>query len=574
MLENFSPQAISLIESAKEIAEKNNKPLVGTEDLLLAMFNVEDTICHFLLGEEQITKEELIEEINKISNTIIINLNSRFTPKFTEIVTKASSTIKMFNSEHVYDEHLFYSLLTDKENNGIKVLINLGLDPNILIQDILDIFNVEKTKDVPEFLTCLNTIETIHPYIPRSNYLQKLDIILNKKQKNNPMIIGSAGVGKTALVEAYAKIHKEKRIYRLDLGSIIAGTKYRGELEDKIIMTMDFIKKENAILFIDEIHNIVGAGSNEGTLDIANILKPYLARNDIYCIGSTTLDEYYKYIDSDKALTRRFQNIYIDEPSIDETKYILQKIKKYYEDYHNVKFSNNCIEYIVNQTNKFLPLKTFPDKAIDVLDELGSRIKLTSKYENKLLLIDKIIKDSNGISIKKMYQKLELVNCQIKPFIKEYITSSKMEKPIMIIKKEKLDINTLLADLEKISNFKRENYLEIDLENYHDESSINNLIGSNKGYIGYESGGILSEHIIKHPFSLIYFKCFDEAIFSIQNFIKKLSTSNYFLDNKGRKIVINNCILVIESKDKSRNLVGITKQTVKNSSFIQYDICI
>ena len=129
-------------------------------------------------------------------------------------------------------------------------------------------------------------------------------------------------------------------------------------------------------------------------------------------------------------------------------------------------------------------------------------------------------------------------------------------------------------NLEKISNFKRENYLEIDLENYHDESSINNLIGSNKGYIGYESGGILSEHIIKHPFSLIYFKCFDEAIFSIQNFIKKLSTSNYFLDNKGRKIVINNCILVIESKDKSRNLVGITKQTVKNSSFIQYDICI
>ena len=566
MLENFSPQAISLIEAAEEIAKNNHKLLVGTEDLLLAMFNVEDTICHFLLGEEQITKEELIEEINKLNTTTSKINNSKFTPKFNEIVSYASNIIKIFNSDHVYDEHLFYSLLNDKDNNGFKVILNLGLDPNIMIQDILDIFNVDKKTNVPEFLTNLNLIEEIHPYITRSNYLEKIDIILNKKQKNNPMLIGSAGVGKTALVEAYAKIHPNKTIYRLDLGTIMAGTKYRGELEDKIITTMNFIKKENAILFIDEIHNIVGAGSNEGTLDIANIIKPYLARSDIHCIGSTTLDEYYQYIDKDKALTRRFHNIYIDEPNIKETKHILMKIKRAYENYHNTIFDKKCIDYIVNRTSKFLPLKTFPDKAIDVLDELGSRINLSKKHLNHLNTIDIIIKDLNGISINKRYYKSIINYESIKPYIQEYLDNSRPNQPIIVINKKNLEVNKLIEDLEVISNFKNENYLEIDLENYHDESSLNNLIGSNKGYIGYDTGGILSEHILKHPFSLINFVNFDKTVDSIKNFIIKLTKSNYFLDNKGRKIIINNCIFIIDSQPRQYKSVGICSNNKKNSN--------
>ena len=574
MLEKFSPQAISLIERAEEIAKNNNKILVGTEDLLLAMFNVEDTICHFLLGEEQITKEELIEEINKLNCSVVRTNNSKFTPKFREIVEAATNATNLFNSEHVYDEHLFYSLLSDKDNNGLKVLINLGIDPNLMIQDILDIFNVEKKVNIPEFLTNLNDLEEVHPYIIRSNYLDKLNIILNKKQKNNPMLIGTAGVGKTALVEAYAKMHPNKAVYRLDLGTIMAGTKYRGELEDKILTAMNFIKKENAILFIDEIHNIVGAGSNEGTLDIANILKPYLARADIRCIGSTTLDEYYQYIDKDKALTRRFHNIYINEPSVKETKYILQKIKKAYETYHNTSFDTNCINHIVTKTDKFLPLKSFPDKAIDVLDELGSRINLSNNNVNKTILIDKIIKDQNGISIKQKYTECNLNYNEIKEHINKYLKSIKPVKPMIVIKKIKLDIDMLIVDLEQISSFKKENYLEIDLENYYDESSINNLIGSNKGYIGYDSGGILSEHILKHPFSLIYFINFDKTVESIKNFIKKLTKSNYFLDNKGRKILINNCIFVIEQKQTKHQTIGICSKTEKFLNDLVYDISI
>lgn len=574
MLEKFSPQAISLIEKAEEIAKNNNKILVGTEDLLLAMFYVEDTICHFLLGEEQITKDELIDEINKLDSSNYRRTNSKFTPKFKEIIDAASSSIKLFNSEHVYDEHLFYSILSDKENNGLRVLLNLGVDPNQMIQDILDIFNVDKKIEIPEFLTNLNELEEVHPYIIRSNYLEKLDIILNKKQKNNPMLIGTPGVGKTALVEAYAKLNSNKHIYRLDLGTIMAGTKYRGELEEKIINTMNFIKKENAILFIDEIHNIVGAGSNEGTLDISNILKPYLARSDIRCIGSTTLDEYYKYIDKDKALTRRFHNIYISEPSIDETKYIMNKIKKAYEIYHNTTFNNKCINYIVSKTEKFLPLKSFPDKAIDVLDELGSRISLGKNKQSKTILIDKIIKDLNGISINRKYTEINLNYNQIKEYIDKYLICIKPNKPMIVIKKDKMEIDKLINDLEKISNFKKENYLEIDLENYFDETSINNLIGSNKGYIGYDTGGILSEHILKHPLSLVNFINFDKTVESIKNFIKKILKSNYFLDNKGRKILVNNTIFVIDQKEYTSKTLGICSKNKKNTNDLLYDVCI
>ena len=243
MLENYSPQAVKLIECAEVIAEKENKKLIGTEHLLLAMFEEDDTICHFLLTEEQITKQELLDEINLIDNNSYSLNNSKFTFKFNEIVKKASEATKVFKTEYVYDEHLFYTLLNDLENNATRVLINLGIDPKIMIEDILDMFNVKKdTIEEYDFLTNLTNIDEVHPYISRSNHLERLNIILNKKQKNNPMLIGSAGVGKTALVEGYAKKYKDVPIYRFELGNVVANTKYRGELEEKIIKAMNFIK--------------------------------------------------------------------------------------------------------------------------------------------------------------------------------------------------------------------------------------------------------------------------------------------------------------------------------------------
>lgn len=575
MLEYYSPQAVKLIEMAESIAESYHTKVIGTEHLLLAMFNTEDTICHFLLTEEQITKEELEEEISLIINKNCILENSKFTQKFNEIVSKTQETLAIFKTKYIYDEHIFYTLLNDKDNNAIKVLINLGLSPNELLEDILDIFNIKiEQKEQFEFLTDLTSQEEVHPYIERNNQLEKLNIILNKKQKNNPMIIGSAGVGKTALVEGYAKKYSKVPIYRFELGSVMAGTKYRGELEEKIVKAINFIKENKGILFIDEIHNIVGAGSNEGTLDIANILKPYISRSDIQCIGATTLDEYYKYIDKDKALMRRFHNIYLDEPKLNEVYNMLNKIKHVYEEYHSIKFSDEIIEYIVNKTDKFIPNRTFPDKAIDVMDELGSISKNSKENQDLYLIIDKIIRDLSGIEFKENIDNIELnYNC-LKKYFNSYLKENICMKPICIIKDNNLNLDLLFNDLEKVSSFNKENFLELDLETYFDSSSITGLIGSNKGYVGYESGGLLSEQLIKFPYSVIYIKNLDKAHIIIQNFIKKILKKSYFTDNKGRKIVITNSIFIVKNDNNLSNKVGLFNEKNKNNSLDLYDIII
>ena len=573
MLEKYSPQAVKLIECAEDVAFKENKKLIGTEHLLIAMYEAEDTICHFLLSEEQITREELLEEANFINNDSKILEKSKFTIKFNEIVKKANEATKIFNTQYVYDEHIFYTLLNDQDNNATRILINLGVDPKEMIEDILDIFNVsQKEEEIIDFLTNLTTLEEVHPFIERDNQLTKINTILNKKQKNNPMLIGSAGVGKTALIEGYAKRYKEVPIYRFELGGVVANTKYRGELEEKIIKAMNFIKEQKAILFIDEIHNIVGAGSNEGTLDIANILKPYLARNDIRCIGATTLDEYYKYIDKDKALTRRFHNVFIDEATTLEVKNILNKIKYAYEEYHHVLFDEDVISYIVLKTDQLMPNRAFPDKAIDVMDELG--VLLTNSNENIYTLIDQIIKELSGISFN--YNSNITLNYEIlNKYYENYINTLTPNKPIVCIEASaSFDINLLMEDLMKISSFKKDHFLELDLENYYEQTSLNTLIGSAKGYVGYESGGILTEQLVKYPYSLIYVTNFDKAHFLIQNFIKKMIKNNSLVDNKGRKIMLNNTIIVIKDNKKSKKKVGIMSSNKENNKIIDFDVLI
>ena len=575
MLEYYSPQAVKLIELAESIAESKHTKFIGTEHLLLAMFDTEDTICHFLLTEEQITKEELEQEISLINNNSYILENSKFTKKFNEIVSKSQDSLSIFKTKYIYDEHLFYTLLTDSDNNAIKVLINLGLSPNELMEDLLDIFNIKLEKNEEyNFLTDLYSQVEVHPYIERSNQLDKLNIILNKKQKNNPMIIGSAGVGKTALVEGYARKHPEVRIYRFELGSVMAGTKYRGELEEKIVKAINFIKEKKGILFIDEIHNIVGAGSNEGTLDIANILKPYISRSDIQCIGATTLDEYYNYIEKDKALMRRFHNIFIDEAKPKEVVTMLNKIKHVYEDHHEISYSNEIIDYIVRKTDKFIPNRTFPDKAIDVMDELGSIKRLNLSEKDNRLLVDEIIRDLSGVEFINNIDEISLNYNQLKSYYQDYLQDKNLLRPICIINQEKLIINDLINDLEKISSFKKENFLEIDLETYFDSSSITGLIGSNKGYVGYESGGILSEQLIKFPYSLIYIKNIDKAHLIIQNFFKKIVKANHFIDNKGRKIILTNCMFVFENTIKKVKNVGLFGDSKEQSNKDFFDVTI
>lgn len=577
MFETFSTSALEMIDKALRIAKSLGKKLVGTEHLLLAMYQVEESICHFLLEEKNITYEKLLEVVNGL---VILRKNESkedtYSKKFQEVILYAQRLSEDLESEYVYDEHIFYVMLKEYDTVAYVVLEKLGLDIEELKRDIEEIFSFDEAKEkenIPyPFLINLSASQKIHPFVLRNNYIEKIKYILSKKQKNNPLLIGNAGVGKTAIVEGLSEILKDVSIYQLDLGSIVAGTKYRGELEEKLTKAMEYIKRKKAILFIDEIHNIVGAGSNDGSLDIANILKPYLSRSDIKLIGATTLDEYYRHIDKDKALSRRFQNVFIDEPTEKETYVILKEIKASYEEYHNVKYSDQILQEIIEKSKLYLVRRSFPDKAIDVMDEIGTRKKSSNKSFSKL--IDETIEDLTGIKnlTLERLKKVELNYPSLKP------------KYLQFIKKKEFEVNTnnlafamvnsdfnveyLIEDLYKLFAFKKEMYLEIDLENYIDYASINNLIGSTKGYVGYEQGGILSEHILKYPLSLVYFKNIKSAHPSINQFIKSLLKKNHFLDNKGRTIYLTNTIFLLDTDKIKNKEIGFINENKKSSKNI------
>ena len=577
MFETFSTSALEMIDKALRIAKSLGKKLVGTEHLLLAMYQVEESICHFLLEEKNITYEKLLEVVNGL---VILRKNESkedtYSKKFQEVILYAQRLSEDLESEYVYDEHIFYVMLKEYDTVAYVVLEKLGLDIEELKRDIEEIFSFDEAKEkenIPyPFLINLSTSQKIHPFVLRNNYIEKIKYILSKKQKNNPLLIGNAGVGKTAIVEGLSEILKDVSIYQLDLGSIVAGTKYRGELEEKLTKAMEYIKRKKAILFIDEIHNIVGAGSNDGSLDIANILKPYLSRSDIKLIGATTLDEYYRHIDKDKALSRRFQNVFIDEPTEKETYVILKEIKASYEEYHNVKYSDQILQEIIEKSKLYLVRRSFPDKAIDVMDEIGTRKKSSNKSFSKL--IDETIEDLTGIKnlTLERLKKVELNYPSLKP------------KYLQFIKKKEFEVNTnnlafamvnsdfnveyLIEDLYKLFAFKKEMYLEIDLENYIDYASINNLIGSTKGYVGYEQGGILSEHILKYPLSLVYFKNIKTAHPSIIQFVKSLLKKNHFLDNKGRTIYLTNTIFLLDTDKIKNKEIGFINENKKSSKNI------
>lgn len=561
MLESFSIQAVQIIEKSKTISKSMNAPITGTEHLLLAMFDTNDSICKFLLEEKGITKEKLMDKINSM-NIIhkITDPNMTFTEEYQNLILNAEELIFDLGKEYVFDEHLFYSLLENQDNIANEIIIELNLDIESLLTDIEDIFNFNfnnSKEDTPSVLINLTKKEQTHPFLGRGEYITKIKYILNKKQKNNPLLIGSAGVGKTSIVHALSKNLKDETIYQLDLGMVISGTKYRGELEEKLIKALEYISTNKAILFIDEIHNIVGSGSNEGTLDIANILKPYLSSSDIKVIGATTLDEYYKYFEKDKALMRRFQNIFIDEPTTEETLNILKHIKNTYEQYHHIKYQKQHLKQIINKTKRLMPNKTFPDKAIDILDEVGARYKINK--QNISSLIDKTIKDHIGLNIISKHEllKLKLNYPEYKDDYLRFILNEEINNNILIAYIDnKFQIDKYLLDLYHIFSFKKEMFLELDLSNYYDEISINNLIGSTKGYVGYEQGGYLSEHIHKYPLSVIYIKNLHLSHIKIQNFINKIIKEPFFIDNKGRKIYLTNTIFLIDNQNLQNKKLG------------------
>ncbi len=426
MFSKFTEEARKVLVSAKKEMTDLKHPYVGSEHLLLAILKNKDSAIAKKLKEYNLDYNSFKKEIINI-----IGIGTEVTEwyLYTPLLKKVIEDAMMESKEEMKDvtvEMLFSSLIHEGEGIAIRIMLAMNVD----FDSIMEEFNVKtagkkiKSKKklmIDEFGYDLNKKarqEEIDPVIGRNGELERLIEILCRRTKNNPLLIGEAGVGKTAIVEELSRKIvqgmvpeqlKNKRIVSVSMSSLVAGTKYRGEFEERITKMLKELENDNnVIVFIDEMHTLVGAGGAEGAIDASNILKPILARGKIKIIGATTIEEYKKYIEEDRALARRFQTILIEEPDSNKTKEILLKLKPIYEKYHNVKISDEVIDAIVKLSNRYIYNRKQPDKAIDILDEAAAKVSVAKdKKSNHLNILkeelDNIMEEKNKAIIKQDY---------------------------------------------------------------------------------------------------------------------------------------------------------------------------
>ena len=410
MVYKFTNKAQNAIQIANDIAIELGHNYVGTEHLLYGLAQEGSGVASKALENQNITPENILEKIEELvgRNNESISSAVGFTPRTKRVIENAFREARKLGSDYIGTEHLLIGIMRESDSIAVRIMLELDVDMQKLVNDILSVINGYDSDAAPENnkntrgkgsynstqtlnqfgndLTKLAEEGKLDPVIGRKNETARVIQILSRRTKNNPCLIGEPGVGKTAVVEGLAEkivagdvpeILKDKRVVTLDISSMVAGAKYRGDFEDRIKKCLNEVKKAgDVILFIDEIHTIVGAGSAEGAIDAANILKPLLARGEVQVIGATTLNEYRKYIEKDAALERRFQPIIVDEPTIEDTIAILKGIRDKYEAHHNVKITDEAIEAAVNLSSRYVNDRFLPDKAIDLIDEASSKARL------------------------------------------------------------------------------------------------------------------------------------------------------------------------------------------------------
>lgn len=402
-MNNYTEELKTIFKISEQEALNNNDELVTSKHILLAIFKTENNIIDTLLNYD-LSYEIIKEKISKGSSEIDYVLYSKEILKAVEECLLTEDTLR----EDITLTSLLTALLNDETSDIYKTLKLLNINIKELKNDINNLNNINNNLMIKQIATNLNEeskLSNLDPVIGRDKEIENIIEILARKNKNNPLLIGEAGVGKTAIVEELARRIAKKEvpnflygttIYNLNIGSLIAGTKYRGEFEEKLTKIIKELEMSpNVIVFIDEVHTIVGAGGAEGAIDASNILKPALARGKIKIIGATTTLEYKKTIEKDKALDRRFQKAYIKEPTIEETTNIINKIKKNYEEYHSVYIPKDILKITIKLTDKYLKDRQNPDKTIDILDEMCAKASLSKKNNTKEKIINSIAKLKN-----------------------------------------------------------------------------------------------------------------------------------------------------------------------------------
>lgn len=624
----------NILVEAYEIAKNNNHEFVTAEHILYAITFQERFI-------EVI--EELEGNIDKLRNDLLDYLNNYIeidesgkvqeSYNFQQVVLRASEQSIYASSHSISMEHMISAIYDLEDSYAQYYLLEQGIEKRELLyklchdgientyyvnheeNDREELVIEEKEGNKKESLiknltSNLNEYvknEYTDPLIGRDDILNRTIQILCRRTKNNPIHVGEPGVGKTAITLGLARLINEGKvpgkiknaeIFSLDIGATLAGTKYRGDFEERIKKVLNEISNhENPIVYIDEIHTIVGAGSiGGGSLDTSNLLKPYLMDGKIKFIGATTFDEYKKYFEKDKALSRRFQTIEVKETSVEETIKIIKGLKSNYETYHNVKYTDEAIKLAVELSSKYINDRFLPDKAIDIIDEAGSYISMNRKDSNEKIIDEKIIEEviskvchipKNTVekdeisSLKELEDNLEKNIFGQNKAIHEVVRCIKMSRAGL--NEENKPISSLLfvgptgVGKTQLSKTLAESLgvklIRFDMSEYAEKHAAAKLIGAPPGYVGYEEGGLLTDTIRKNPYCVLLLDEVEKAHPDILNVLLQVMDYATLSDNQGRKADFRNVVLIMTSNAGAKNIgksvIGFGERVIKGEAIME-----
>src|SRR5918995_1531288 len=647
MFERFTERARKVVVLAQEEARTFNHNYIGTEHLLLGLLREDEGVAARALSSLNVTLDEVREQVESIVGYGEEGTGGQapFTPRSKKVLELALREALQLGHNYIGTEHILLGLVRESEGVAARVLSNLGVDPDKVRREVVRMLGggrsqrgrggeagggrgVEakrpKTRQLDQYgrnLTAYADEGKLDPVIGRSQEIERIMQILVRRTKNNPVIIGEPGVGKTAIVEGLAQeisedrvpdILADKEVYTLDLGALVAGSKYRGEFEERLKKIMKEITDHgDIILFIDEIHNLVGAGAAEGAIDAASILKPALARGEIQVIGATTIDEYRKYVEKDKALERRFQTIQVGEPSVEETELILKGLREKYETHHNIDITDEALKAASQLGDRYISDRFLPDKAIDLVDEAASKMRIKTmssppyykeideelaavrsekeaaidgqefekaaregKIEEKRVSIGEneiaeIVSMWTGIPVKKMTEEesarllqmedalhgrivgqneaIKAVSRSIRRTFAGIKDPNRPSGSFVFLGPTGVGKTELARTLAEYLFGNQDAMIRLDMSEYMERHTVSRLVGSPPGYVGYDEGGQLTEQVRRRPYSVVLFDEIEKAHPDVFNIMLQILEDGQLTDAQGRTVDFKNVVLIMTS---------------------------
>ena len=676
MNRQFTGPAQKVVELAGEAAFRLNHSYIGTEHILIGLADVEGSTSSAILKKNGVTgravENLIVKTFDLTSSNIAVSEGGNFSPRAKEILSSASEEAEKNKSKEVGTEHLLLAIINQEDSAALRILSGLGTNRQKIQSEILQAMGKEEPsakpspgapprpgsspkkkeegilKDFSRDLCEEARRGALDPIVGREDEISRIVQILSRRTKNNPCLIGEPGVGKTSVAEGLAqKIVDgrikgpvaEKRILALDLPAMVAGSKYRGDFEERVKRVINEVTQDgHIILFMDEIHTMIGAGGAEGSIDAANILKPALAKGQIQIIGATTQDEYRKYFEKDAALERRFQPVHIEEPSKEDSLKILKGLRPLYEQHHSVTITDEALKSAVDLSERYINDRFLPDKAIDLIDEASSAVRLSSyilpsgmkdkeeELSAKQSELEDLILKGDTLAARDVNMEISALRTQIEVYKnKEAAKASKKSLSVtsediadvvskwtkIPVKKLKEEESARLIRLEKtlhkrvigqdqavtalakairrgraglkdpkkpIGSFlflgptgvgktelskalaeamfgSEENIIRVDMSEYMEKHSVSKLIGSPPGYVGYDEGGQLSEQVRRNPYSIILFDEIEKAHPDVFNILLQVLDEGHITDSHGRRADFKNTVIIMTSNAGAQQIL-------------------